>query len=95
MIFIFPQNYNFKNKLFGFLDYSTAFLNIVWDLFVFCVCNLFFNSIDIKIFLFVVLCLPLLMFSMFGFNHENILYVLLYVLKFIKNRRIYLFSKLS
>lgn len=95
MIFIFPQNYNFKNKLFGFLDYSTAIINIVWDLFVFCFCNLFFNSIDIKIFLFVVFCLPLLMFSMFGFNHENILYVLLYVLKFIKNRKIYLFSKLS
>ena len=25
MKFIFPQNYNFKNKLFGFLDYSTIF----------------------------------------------------------------------
>ena len=32
MKFIFPQNYNFKNKLFGFLDYSTIFLNLIWDL---------------------------------------------------------------
>ena len=28
MKFIFPQNYNFKNKLFGFLDYSTIFFNL-------------------------------------------------------------------
>ena len=25
MHFIFPTNYNFKNKLFGFFDYSTIF----------------------------------------------------------------------
>ena len=27
MKFIFPQNYNFKNKLLGIIDYSTAFFN--------------------------------------------------------------------
>lgn len=25
MKFIFPQNYNFKNKLFGVIEYSTIF----------------------------------------------------------------------
>lgn len=89
--FIFPQNYSFKNKLFGVLDYSTAIVNIIWCVFVFCFCNLIFKSLDIKIFLFVVLCLPLLMFSIVGFNHENILYVLIYVVKFFKNRRVYLY----
>lgn len=95
MLFIFPQNYSFKNKLFGILDYSTAILNIIWCIFIFCFCNLFFKSLDIKIFLFVVLCLPLLMFSIIGFNHENILYVFFYILKFTKNKKIYLFNKNS
>ena len=41
MKFIFPQNYNFKNKLFGVIEYSTIFLNLIWDLFVFIFINLF------------------------------------------------------
>lgn len=28
MKFIFPQNYNFKNKLLGIIDYSSLFINI-------------------------------------------------------------------
>ena len=51
MKFIFPQNYNFKNKLFGFIEYSTIFLNLIWDLFVFIFINLF-NNLNLKIFLF-------------------------------------------
>ena len=35
MKFIFPQNYNFNNKLFGFIDYSTLILNILWGLIIF------------------------------------------------------------
>lgn len=30
MKFIFPQNYNFKNKLFGIIDYSSLIFNIIW-----------------------------------------------------------------
>lgn len=93
MKFIFPQNYSFKNKLFGVLDYSTAIVNVIWCTFIFCLCNLIFKSLDIKIFLFVVLCLPLLMFSIVGFNHENILYVIMYVIKFLKSQKIYLYNK--
>ena len=43
MKFIFPQNYNFKNKLFGVIEYSTIFLNLIWDLIVFIFINLFQN----------------------------------------------------
>ena len=42
MKFIFPQNYNFNSKLFGFIDYSTAILNVVWCSFIFCLVNLIF-----------------------------------------------------
>lgn len=92
MKFIFPQNYNFKNKLFGFIDYSTAIFNIIWSLFIFCFINLFLNSFKIKLFLFIVLTFPLLLFSIVGFNHENILYVLYYILKFYSNRKIYIYK---
>lgn len=93
MKFIFPQNYNFKNKLFGIIDYSTLILNIIWNLIIFILVNLFINSINIKIFIFVIFSLPILLFSIIGFNHENIFYILIYLIKFIKNKKLFLFSK--
>ena len=29
MKFIFPQNYDFSSKLFGFIDYSTAIMDLL------------------------------------------------------------------
>ena len=94
MKFIFPQNYKFKNKLFGFIDYSTAIFNILWDAFIFCLADLFFTGITIKIAFFIIACFPLFLFSLFGFNHENILYLISYMYAFIKNRKIYFYSKI-
>jgi len=94
MKFIFPQNYNFKNKLFGFIDYSTAIFNILWDVFVFCTLDMIFTSMTIKIAGVIIACLPLFLFSLIGFNHENILYIISYMYAFIKNRKIYFFSKM-
>ena len=91
MKFIFPQNYNFKNKFLGIIDYSTLVLNIIWDLFVFSCINLIFQDNTIKIFIFVVLCLPLLLFSIIGFNHENIIYIIIYLIKYFKNPKLYLY----
>lgn len=67
MKFIFPQNYNFNSKLFGFIDYSTAILNVVWCGFIFCLVNLIFFDLNIKIFLFIFLCFPVLIFSIVRF----------------------------
>lgn len=92
MKFIFPQNYNFKSKLFGIIDYSTIFLNLFWDFFVFIFTN-FFNNLNIKIFIFFILCFPLFLFSISGFNGENIFYVLTYIIKFILKQKLILFSK--
>ena len=44
MKFIFPQNYDFKNKLFGIIDYSTAFVNLLWYSLIFLLINLIINS---------------------------------------------------
>ena len=93
MKFIFPQNYNFKNKLFGFLDYSTIFLNLIWDLIILLLINIFFNNLNIKIFLFIVLCLPIFLFSLLGFNGENITYFFIYFFKFLLKQKLFLFDK--
>ncbi len=93
MKYVFPQNYNFKNKLFGFLDYSTAIINIIWYILIFFILKLFTFSLTIKIYFFIALCFPLFLFSILGFNHENIFYFIYYMYKFIKNRKIYFFNK--
>lgn len=93
MKFIFPQNYSFKNKLFGVIDYTTLILNIIWNLFVFCSMNLLISNITIKIFIFVILCLPILLFSIIGFQHENIIQILIYLAKYINSNKLYLYHK--
>lgn len=92
MKFIFPQNYDFNHKLLGIFDTSTLIVNFIWGLFVFCFLNLFFHDLNIKIFVFIILVFPFLLFSIIGFNHENILYVIYYIIKFIKRPKIYLYK---
>ena len=92
MKFIFPQNYDFSHKLLGIFDTSTLLVNGIWALFVFCFLNLFFSSLNIKIFLFIILVFPFLLFSIIGFNHENILYVVFYIAKYVKRPKIYIYK---
>jgi len=93
MKFIFPKNYNFKNKILGIIDYSTAIFNVIWYLIVFLLVNIFFTSLNIKIFVFIFLCFPLLLFSFSGFNGENIVYVFSYTLKFMFRQKLYFYDK--
>lgn len=93
MKFIFPQNYNFKNKLFGIFDYSTVIINIIWAFVMFQISRILSFNLNIKISVFIIFYFPLLLFSIFGFNNENIFYFLSYMFKFVKNRRVYFFSK--
>ena len=92
MKFIIPQNYDFSSKLFGFIDYSTAILNIFWCILVFCIINFIKIKLIIKLFLMVIFCMPVLLFSFIGFNHENIVYVILYMLKYVTSQKVYLYK---
>lgn len=93
MKFIFPQNYNFKNKLFGIFDYSTVIINIIWAVLLFQIVKITPFILNVKISIFITFYFPLLLFSIFGFNNENIFYFLSYMLKFVKNRRVYFYDK--
>ena len=93
MKFIIPQNYYFKNKILGFMDYSTAVLNVIWAIIIFSFLSILPLTINIKIGLFISLYFPLLLFRLFGFNNENILYVFSYLFKFMRNSKVYFYGK--
>lgn len=93
MKFIIPQNYNTSSKLFGFLDYSSGIIMLLWSIFIYCLINFIFKSFYIKITIFIIFCFPIYILCLVGLNHENIIYVLSYILKFILSQKIYLFQK--
>ena len=93
MKFIFPKNYDFNTKLFGLIDYSTAILNVAWSVIVFVIINIFFKSLNIKIFLFIICSFPVLLFSIIGINGENVIYVFSYIIKYILKQKLYFYEK--
>lgn len=93
MKFIIPQNYSFKNKIFGFIPYSTLIFNIVWYFVIFSILNLFLDDWNIKIFILISLAFPITLLSILGLNGEPFIDVLKYVLKYIFSTKIYLFKK--
>lgn len=93
MKFIFPQNYDFKNKILGVIDYSTAFVNLLWYSVVFILVSLLFNDWSLKTFVFVSLCFPLLLFSFAGFNGENVVYVFSYLFRFLGRPKLLLYRR--
>ena len=93
MKFIFPQNYNFNIKLLGIIDYTAAIVDGIWGIVVFFVLNIFFKSISIKIFLFIILVFPVAILSIVGVDGENLLYFLTYILKYIFKQKLYLYEK--
>lgn len=93
MKFIFPQNYNFDSKLFGFIDYTTLFLNILWGFFVYFISCIFSIHLSLQIAIFIILFLPVLLFSFIGFNNEKIVYILKYIFLYLKSPKYYIFKK--
>lgn len=93
MKFIIPQNYDFKNKIFGIIDISTALVNVIWFALILIIVNLVFNDLNTKIFLIIIFCFPVLLFSISGFNGENVIYVFIYMIKFIYKQKLYLYKK--
>lgn len=93
MKFIFPQNYNFKNKILGIIDYTTLIFNIIWIALIVSLLNIIFNNLNIKIFFTIIFCFPIIILSLIGFNGENILYVFSYMFKYIFKQKLYLYNK--
>lgn len=92
MKFIFPKNYNFKSKILGVIDYSTAIFNLVILFVIFFILNLLIKDISVKIFFIILLYLPILLLSMFCSQNESIVFVIFYIIKFLLKPRIYLYQ---
>lgn len=93
MHFIFPKNYRFQKKLLGIIDYTTAILDASIGILLFLLLNTFFTNINIKIYIFITLYFPIILFSITGTYRENVIHVFMYTLKFLTNQKIYLFKK--
>ncbi len=91
--FIFPQNYNFRSKIFGFIEYSAAILDAIWGVLIFGFLNILPANLNFKIFVFVILFFPVLLFSIVGFNGENIISVCSYLFKYITKPKVLLYKK--
>ena len=91
--FIFPQNYKFNKKIFGLVDAQTAVVSSLCAGMMYLVVNFIFKSLYVKIFSFIVTVFPIVIFSIVGFNGENIINVAIYMIKFIKRRRIMFYGK--
>ena len=81
MHFIFPKNYNFKQKLLGFIDYSTAILDTIIGIIIYFLVNVFFTNLNVKIYVFVSIFFPILLISILGINKESFISVFTYMFK--------------
>ena len=93
MKFIFPQNYNFNPKIFGLIEYSAAILDLIWGGCIFLFVNIFIKSLIWKLGVFIVLFLPIFIFSIVGVQGENLIYYLRYMIKYMIKQKVYLFNK--
>lgn len=93
MNFIIPQNYKFNAKLFGIIEYQTAILIAIWAIIIFFFVNFIFRNLNFKIFTFIILFFPGLIFSIVGVNGENILSVLVYFFKFLIKPKLLFYKK--
>ena len=90
MNFIIPQNYKFKNKILGLIDYPTAVFNIIWNLIIYLFLKNISINISTRIFIFSTLSFPILLLTIIGFNRESPIYTAKYIFKYIFSTKIYL-----
>ena len=93
MKFIFPQNYTFKNKIFGFIDYSVAIINLVWVIMIGGLLHICIQDINIKVIVFILLCFQVFLLSISGIHGENIIYVFIYMFKFLIKQKLFFYAK--
>lgn len=93
MTFIIPQNYKYKNRILGIIDYPTAILNIIWNLILYFIVKNIPVIVTTKIFIFSALSFPVLLLTIFGFNNESPLFTIKYIIRYLIRPKVYLFDK--
>lgn len=93
MKFIFPKNYKYRLKIFGFIDYITGVIDLIIGIIMYLLLNLIVNNIEIRIYIFISLYFPIILFSVLGIGNENIINVVRYMFKYIIKQKVYLYGK--
>ena len=93
MKFIFPKNYKLNRKILGFLDYKTAIIDLCIGIFLLLIIRAIITNLSTQIYVFIILFLPILLFSILGTGGENIIDFTIYIIKFFKNRKVYFYEK--
>lgn len=93
MNFVFPKNYTFKSKLLGFIDYSTAILNVSFAFILYSILNIFIKNIVDIIPIFIPIFIPFFLITIFSVQKESFLDVAKYLLKYFLSTKLYLYEK--
>jgi hypothetical protein len=91
--FIFPKNYKYNAKILGFIDYVTAIFDLIVGIILWTIIHLIIKKISTQIYIFIILFIPILLFSILETEGENIIIFTISIIKFIKNRKIYFYKK--
>lgn len=95
MNFIFPKNYRFTSKILGFIDYSTAILNIIFAIILYNFLHIFIKNIIDMIPIFIPIFLPFFLITIIGIQKESFISVAVYILKYLFSPKLYLYTKKS
>ena len=71
----------------------TAILNVIWAILTFQILKILPLNLNIKIFIFIIMMFPVLLFSIVGFNGENIIKVCGYLYKYMVRPKVLLYKK--
>jgi hypothetical protein len=93
MKFIFPKNYKYNAKILGFIDYITAIFNLIVGIMLWSIIHLIVPKLTTQIYIFLIIFIPLFLFSILETGGENIVIYIIYIIKFLRNRKVYFYKK--
>lgn len=93
MKFIFPKNYKYRAKILGIIDYGTAIIDLLLGIVLLFLIKIFTKRITTIIYVFIILYVPVLLFSIFIAQGENIITYIIMTYKFFKRRGVYFCDK--
>ena len=91
-MYIFPKNYNFKNKIGGVIDYPTAIFNLLFIFLLYKFISIFNLTLTSKLIFISIFYTPIFLVSIFNHNDDNIICIAYYVIKFLVRPKLYLYK---
>jgi type II secretory pathway component PulF len=92
-VYIFPSNYDIKEKFLGLVDYPTLIIVIAWAIMIYLGTKLLPFSQTIKLYTFMICVIPFSIFMIIGIGQEPLLKFISYIKKFLANAKIYVYDK--